>query len=184
MEEFIFWFLEKFLKFDHVSLLQTKVLKLSSLLVVSIFIKSKNKIQILRISMMDKDYFLYQSEREGFFFACIRQKCVAVRILFFEGSRTFVAEEEQKIRSKIKLCLLWFWSNDKSVLWRKWRRRDFYPPKNRSHGIFQRTVSCYVWISGCGSRNLMKILANSFDKTEHLHFNISQERKRRRTMLY
>ena len=89
----------KFLKFDHVSLLQTKVLKLSSLLVVSIFIKSKNKIQILRISMMDKDYFLYQSEREGFFFACIRQKCVAVRILFFEGSRTFVAEEEQKIRT-------------------------------------------------------------------------------------
>ena len=62
-------------------------------------------------------------------------KNVAVRILFFEGSRTFVRRRTKKIRSKIKLCLLWFWSSDKSVLWGKWRRRDFYPPKNRSHGI-------------------------------------------------
>ena len=54
---------------------------------------------------------------------------------FFSKDLEHLSEEEEKIRSKIKLCLLWFWSSDKSVLWGKWWRRDFYPPKNRSHGI-------------------------------------------------
>ena len=88
--------------------------------------------------MMDKDNFLYQKAKdmaEEVSFSHAFVKNVAVRILFFSKDLEHLSEEEQKIRSKIKLCLLWFWSSDKSVLWAKWRRRDFYPPKNRSHGI-------------------------------------------------
>ena len=160
-----------------------KFLKLSSLL-VSIFIKSKNK--ILRYSMMDKDNFLYNQKAKDMAevsFSHAFVKNVAVRILFFEGSRTFVRRRTKKIRSKIKLCLLWFWSSDKSVLWGKWRRRDFYPPKNRSHGI--------------PSRERFRFMFESVDMDQDISWKwwrihslkldtyiLTSSQERRRTMLY